>query len=380
MRRHSLNGPWHGLAERLFIASAAVLCVAVACIGAGSFGVPQAVATLTGDESMAMTGVVNDGSADGGSNDTTDDMTDERSIMPMAILDAPPEEGWLKFYDRSGVEQTALHITIASQTSYRMPSVAGIRHDDHAGAGLTGDADWVAIGWIMQGLTLGAPCEASLGVEVCAISDLGGLAKTNNGENGALTMRRSRPGEVIKAPLANGSGLRWKMWHKSYALYAQQVRYAPNGGTGSMNSTAPDTDGKNLNGTNLADGGIYHHAYATLAQNRYTRPGYRFVGWKARQSGSGTRQPGDRVIVTISREAPGLESAIYDAQWERLVDRTVTTMPATGGVGLAGTGAAGLGFAGVACGSGVMLLYCCTRRRDEEHDDVCSTTDDGLRG
>lgn len=304
------------------------------------------------------------GSAD---DHEADEKTGNEDFLMTAssLWNSVPTRGWLKFLDREDKEYAGKEISVTGQESYVMPSLDGIPSVEyHAGKGVSGNADWSPVAWVSQWFDVDGRCDKQWGYDVCTIKSHGGFTPPTI--FGSLKMRRFRPGDRVAAPTATGSASWWGIYHRSWAVYAQQIRYAPNGGTGTMRSTAADVSGFDLNS------GTYHLSVpATLANNEYTRAGYRFVGWKSRGTGS-MWQPGDTRWLSLSDNPTSefSEYLIFDAQWEQLPQ--TTTMPSTGGHGLVTAYAAGAGLCGVGFGGIVGIA----RKRDK--DPTCGGNDESI--
>lgn len=280
-----------------------------------------------------------------------DEQNSTDDTMTLALWNSPPAEGWLKFFNHNSEEFTHKEITVSGQLSYTMPTLNDVPSVEyHANQGLSGNADWVPIAWQSQWFDVGGRCRQDHDLSECQITGNGGFTPIT--VQGSQEMRRFRPGDRVAHPTATGSNPKWMIYHKSWVVYAGQIRYAPNGGSGTMQSTSPNSSVDLNNETH------FYNLLATLAANKFTRPGYRFTGWKSRGT-SVVQQPGDTVYMAALRYIFASQDSIYDAQWERLPQ--VTSMPSTGGTGLVAMHLAGAGLCAGACG-GVSSLV---RRRDE---------------
>ncbi|WP_163231543.1 hypothetical protein [Bifidobacterium aerophilum] len=331
----------------------ALVCTVLVCMGMAF--TPCAMADVSerdeeiGREPIAATGVSEDdgiGSGDSANADGNGDDDSRQSLQddvsPLALWNSPPTRGWMKFLDKDDNEQASKRITVSGQDSYRMPSMDGVPDVDyHAGQGLSGNADWKPIAWQSQWFDVGGKCQWDYTLAQCQITGNGGFEPPVI--QGEQTMRRFRPGDTVKAPTASGSNPWWAIYHNSWAMYIEQIRYAPNGGTGSMQSNSANVSAYDLNGDAYA-----YSMPATVSANGFVRPGYRFTGWKARATGV-IWQPGDTCWLSVSNNPTSTysEYQILDAQWERLPQ--ATSMPSTGGTGMPLSYAIGAGLCGAGC-------------------------------
>ncbi|QTB90708.1 InlB B-repeat-containing protein [Bifidobacterium saguini] len=235
-------------------------------------------------------------------------------ISLMLVNNQYPTNGWLKFYQKdAATEISSKQINVSSQSSYTMPDMSGVNGIDyHYGQGYSGTYDWIPIAWKSQNFNVGGPCDAAWSLSVCRITDGGSFGAASSGVNNYF-----KPGDRVTPPTASGSSSWWAIYHKSFPVFSQVVRYNANGGTGSMSPSIPNISNLDLNNANR------YGAYVTLSQNKFTRAGYKFVGWEREVTGT-VFQPGDTPYVSFT-DSPYDDNwpPIFKAKWEKAEPITI---------------------------------------------------------
>lgn len=264
-----------------------------------------------------------------GTNATSDLSSD--APMLLSISNAYPRSGYYGFQAPNGSdysEITSLRIDLSNKGSVKMPTSAAlvaaspkgqwVLHPEyHANQGFSGDRDYEFIGWskranLVVGQKVGTDGHCSV-----SVADHNGNYRAGQ--------------DSTSVPKASGSCDYW--WYQNpgiYALYKQVVRYNANGGTGTMQSTSGTLQNMKWGDGHDSDFDDASATY-TLAENKFTRSGYKFVGWSTSPSGSGTiYQPGKQITRRTSSYATYGGYFLY-AKWQKLITVTYDGNGATGG-------------------------------------------------
>ncbi|WP_240539396.1 InlB B-repeat-containing protein, partial [Bifidobacterium sp. SO1] len=233
-----------------------------------------------------------------------------------------PTRGWLKFYQKdTTTEIPGKQINVTGQTSYTMPNMSGVNGVDyHPNQGYSGGQDWVPIAWESQNFNVGGKCDASWTLETCKITGGGSFGSSSSG-----VMKRFKPGAKATPPTASGSGNWWAIYNKSFPVFTQVIRYNANGGKGSMSSTVPNIANLDLNNTDK------NGVLVTLAKNKFTRPGYKFVGWEWVYSPGTVFREGGQVYLNFTDSPWNSTSGLFKAKWQKLINITYNGNGSTGG-------------------------------------------------